>query len=225
MKNRFDLIVFDWDGTLMDSEARIVSCMQRAAADCDMTVPEPETARDAIGLGLNEAIARVFPGIDAKSVGRLADAYRTHWLGDEVAQAVMFEGAVEMVHSLHAEGHLLAVATGKSRRGLDKALLESGLEAFFHMTRCADEAFSKPHPQMLLDILTDLDTPPERALMIGDTEFDVQMAVSARVAVVGVAHGVHSADRLLAAGAKHCFDDLPSLNSWLRSHIATPSMV
>lgn len=223
MNKGYELIVFDWDGTLMDSEARIVKCMQLAATDVGIPMPDAARARDAIGLGLSEAIARVFPTIEPAAIAQLAEAYRSHWLGDEVAQAVMFDGALDMVRSLHTDGYLLAVATGKSRRGLDKSLKESGLDTFFHMTRCADEAFSKPHPQMLLDILTDLDASPWQALMVGDTEYDMQMAKSARVPVVGVGHGVHSAERLLASGASHCFDNLPSLDAWLRSQTITPT--
>ncbi|MDJ0740839.1 MAG: HAD-IA family hydrolase [Gammaproteobacteria bacterium] len=215
MDKRYELVVFDWDGTLMDSEARIVACMQRAAADSGEVVPSVAAARDIIGLGLDEAVRRLFPDCDAHGVAGLVDAYRTHWLGDDVDPAVMFRGADEVVARLHEDGWLLAVATGKSRRGLDKSLDDSGLARFFHATRCADETFSKPHPMMLEEILADLDTPPQRALVVGDTEYDMQMAGNAGVDAVGVAHGVHSAERLLAHGARHCFTDLPALGDWL----------
>lgn len=216
MKRRFPLVVFDWDGTLMDSEARIVACMQRAAGDMDMPIPSDAEARDIIGLGLEQAVTRLFPGAGADDIERLVVTYRQHWLGDDVVASQMFAGSVELVETLHAEGYLLAVATGKSRQGLDKSLVESGLTRFFHVTRCADEAFSKPHPQMLEEILSDLDTPPADAVMIGDTEYDMQMARSAGVAGVGVSHGVHSVERLLANGARACFDDLFQLSRWLR---------
>ena len=215
MNRRFDLIVFDWDGTLMDSEARIVVCMQRAASDIGLPVPSGAATREIIGLGLAEAVQRLFPQADASGVETLVDAYRRHWLGDEVEAAAMFAGARQLLEGLHGAGHLLAVATGKSRRGLDKVLDESGLGNFFHATRCADETFSKPHPQMLEEILTDLDTRPAAALMVGDTEYDMQMARSARVSAVGMAHGVHAVERLLAHGAIHCFDDLYQLSHWL----------
>lgn len=214
---RYELIVFDWDGTLMNSEARIVACMQRAAADIGEAVPPPARARDVIGLGLDTAVARLFPGADAARVGALVDAYRRHWLGDEVEAAVMFDGANALVAELHRRGFLLGVATGKSRRGLDKAIVESGLGEYFHATRCADETFSKPHPQMLEEILTDLDTAPASALVVGDTEYDMQMAASAGVDAVGVTHGVHGAERLLAHGAQRCFADLAQLSVWLMS--------
>ncbi len=215
MKARYELIVFDWDGTLMNSEARIVTCIQRAAADAEVTVPSVETARDIIGLGLDEAVGRLFPDCDAQAVDSIVAAYRRHWLGNEVDEAVMFDGARQLVGELHGEGFLLGVATGKSRRGLDKALLESGLGEFFHATRCADEAFSKPHPQMLEDILTDLDTAAADTLVIGDTEYDMQMARSAGTDAVGVGHGVHSSERLLESGASRCFADLIELSEWL----------
>ena len=218
MKLKYDLVVFDWDGTLMDSEARIVDCMQRAAADVGVTVPGRAEARDIIGLGLEQAVARLFPQADTTRIDEIVDAYRRHWLGDEVEPARMFAGSHEIVADLHDAGSLLAVATGKSRKGLEKSLAESGLGALFHVTRCADETFSKPHPQMLEEILTDLDTAPGRAIMVGDTEYDMQMAANAGVPAVGLTHGVHSAERLLTHGAMQCFDDLFSLAHWLREH-------
>ena len=222
MSKKYELIVFDWDGTLMDSEARIVTCMQRAATDAGFPMPADAAARDIIGLGMQEAVERLFPGADAKGVDALIDAYRGHWLGNRVEAATMFSGARELVSGLRQSGHLLAVATGKSRRGLDQALGETGLGDFFHATRCADETFSKPHPQMLQEILTDLDMSPAAAVVIGDTEYDMQMASSARVDAVGVSHGVHSTERLLAQGALRCFDDLHQLSGWLqRSSISS----
>jgi len=220
MNKKYQLIVFDWDGTLMDSEARIVTCMQRAARDVDMPVPDHAATRDIIGLGLAEAVQRLFPAADARGLEALIGAYRHHWLGDEIQPAAMFAGAHEMVEELHRAGCLLAVATGKSRRGLDKVLEESGLAGFFHASRCADETFSKPHPQMLQEILTDLDTHPAAAVVVGDTEYDMQMARNAGVDALGVAHGVHASDRLLAYGAITCFDDLFGLAAWLRGSVS-----
>ncbi len=221
MSKQYQLIVFDWDGTLMDSEARIVTCMQRAAREAGVPVPSNEQARDVIGLGLSEAIARAFPGSDDTMVERLVEGYRRLWLGETVEPAPMFDGARELVERLHATGKLLAVATGKSRRGLDKALQESGLASFFHATRCADETFSKPHPQMLEEILVDLDTPPGEAIVVGDTEYDMQMAGNARVDAVGLSHGVHATERLLAHGALQCFDNLHELSDWLHQPVLT----
>ena len=220
MNKTYELMVFDWDGTLMDSEARIVTCMQRAAAQAGMPVPGNAAARDVIGLGLTEAVQRLFPDADMPAVTALVEAYRMHWLGDQVVAAPMFAGASELIEGLYDAGVLLAVATGKSRRGLDKALDESGLGRFFHATRCADEAFSKPHPQMLEDILTDLGTAAARAVMFGDTEYEMQMARTAGVAAVAVSHGVHAPARLLANGATACFDDLFQLSDWLHGAVA-----
>jgi phosphoglycolate phosphatase len=216
----YQLIVFDWDGTLMDSAGRIVSCMQRAACDLAIQVPEAGMVREIIGLGLAEAMARLFPELALADQDRLIDAYRGHWLGSELPASPLFPGAADLVEGLHRRGLRLAVATGKSRRGLDASLAETGLAPWFPITRCADETFSKPHPQMLLEILTDWDTHPSAALVVGDTEYDMQMAANAGVAAVGVAHGVHAAERLLAHGALQCFDDLTQLARWLEGRAA-----
>jgi len=199
----------------MDSEARIVACMQHAALDAGWPVPTAAVARDVIGLGLRQAIQRLFPGADRSDEQRLIEGYRTHWMGEGLEPAFLFAGAQQLIHDLHSDGYLLAVATGKSRRGLDKSLVDSGLMDLFHATRCADETFSKPHPQMLEELLTDLNASPAEALMVGDTVYDIQMARSARVDAVGVAHGVHSGDRLLAEGALACLGDLTTLADWL----------
>ena len=215
MSKRYELVVFDWDGTLMDSEARIVSCMQRAAADAGFPIPAPAAARDIIGLGMTEAVGRLFPTADPRSVDDLISAYREHWLGNEVEAETMFGGALDLVSGLYRSGYLLAVATGKSRRGLNKAFAESGLGAFFHASRCADETFSKPHPQMLEEILTDLDISPAAALVIGDTEYDLQMAGNAGVRSVAVGYGAHEPERLAGHGPLTILEDLVDLIGWL----------
>ncbi len=211
----YQLLVFDWDGTLMDSEHRIVTCMQAAARDIGQAVPQHRAVREIIGLGMNEAVERLFPEFGKEQRERFISVYRTHWLGNGVPASSLFPGAREVVEWALANDYLLAVATGKSRLGLDKVLEETGLDDCFHVTRCADEAFSKPHPQMLQDILVDLDTPPDQALVIGDSEYDMQMAANARVDAVGVLHGVHDSERLLASGASHILEDLPELPLWL----------
>lgn len=220
MNRKFELIVFDWDGTLMDSELRIVTCIQHAAGDIGIPIPTGHAAREIIGLGLNEAVQRLFPGADSVEVRALIEAYRSRWLDDQVEPARMFLGARELIEGLYRSGHLLAVATGKGRRGLDKALEETGLGDFFHASRCADEAFSKPHPQMLQDILVELDTQPGAALVVGDTEYDMRMACNAKVPAVGVSHGVHATERLYAHGAMRCFDNLLQLSDWLHEPVA-----
>jgi phosphoglycolate phosphatase len=213
---RYQLVVFDWDGTLMDSEARIVTCIQAAARDVGIAEPSHAAARDIIGLGLDEAIARLFPDEAAKALGALVDRYRHHWLGDTLAPAPLFAGAREVLQQLEQAGYLLAVATGKSRRGLDKVLDETGLRSHFVATRCADEAFSKPHPQMLLDILERVGVGAQDALVVGDTEYDMQMAKNARADAVGVSYGVHTPDRLQRSGAITCLNELPALPRWLK---------
>lgn len=217
----YKLLVFDWDGTLMDSEHRIVTCMQLAASDTGQPVPEDAAARNIIGLGMREAVSALFPQLEGAQVSGIIDAYREHWLGEQIPASSLFPGARTVLRSFADAGYLLAVATGKSRRGLDKVLDETGLGELFHITRCADEAYSKPHPQMLEDILTDLDTSPANALVIGDTEYDMQMAANARVDAVGVVHGVHSRERLLAHGALTVLDHLKELPLWLGSNAPT----
>ncbi len=212
-----ELIVFDWDGTLMDSEARIVACLQQAARDLGHEVPPPERAREVIGLGLHQAVARLFPEADEGEVRRLSDAYRRHFLGDELVRSELFPGARELLEELAGAGYLLAVATGKSRRGLEREFEHTGLGGLFHVTRCADETFSKPHPQMLLEILDYTGQEPDTALVVGDTEFDMQMAANAGVPAVGVAHGVHPPERLREAGALAVLDGLGELEVWLRA--------
>jgi len=212
---KYELIVFDWDGTLMDSEGRIVTCMQRAAADTGFARPEDAEVREIIGLSLEKAVAQLFESADGQSVQQITDAYREHWLGDDVPHSALFPHANEVIETLGQDGYLLAIATGKSRRGLDKVLNECGLGPKFHASRCADEAFSKPHPQMLEEILVDLNTTAERALVIGDTEYDMQMAANARVDALGVSYGVHSGERLLEHGAKRVLHGLDELPAWL----------
>lgn len=210
-----ELIVFDWDGTLMDSEGRIVACLQQAARDLGREVPPAGRAREVIGLGLRQAVARLFPDASDSEVQALSDAYRRHFLADELAHSELFPGARELLEELAEAGRFLAVATGKSRRGLEKELDLTGLRDLFHVTRCADETFSKPNPQMLLEILDYTGREPAQAVVVGDTEFDMQMAANAGTPAVGVGHGVHSADRLLGAGALTVLDDLAALGSWL----------
>ncbi len=212
---KYELIVFDWDGTLMDSESRIVTCMQFAARDIGIPVPDAREARDIIGLGMSEAVHKLFPEYARDRETQIIDAYRHHWLGDEIPESSLFDGARGVVERLAESGYLLAVATGKSRRGLDKTFNETGLGVFFPVSRCADEAHSKPHPQMLEEIITDLDAEAAHTLVIGDTEYDMQMAANAAVDAVGVSHGVHAPERLRDNGALKIFDDLPAFPQWL----------
>ena len=209
------LIVFDWDGTLMDSEARIVACMQGAIADLGMAERSVEQIRNIIGLGLRESVASLFPGLSDQDYQALVTRYRHHFLVGDQTPSPLFEGVVSLLTDLLDKGHFLAVATGKGRQGLDKVLAETGLGQVFHATRCADETFSKPHPQMLLDIMDYLGMYARQTLMIGDTEYDMQMASNAGTDALAVSYGVHSKQRLLDCRPLSCVDTIADLSAWL----------
>ena len=212
----FRLLVFDWDGTLMDSEARIVACMRSAIADVGCA-PLPDAAiRNIIGLGLGEAIAELLPREPERIRVQVGECYRNRFLSGEREPSPLFHGARETLGQLADSGYLLAVATGKSRRGLDRAFDSTGLGTLFHASRCADEAFSKPHPEMLHQIMDQLGARPAETLMIGDTEYDMRMAANAGARGLGVSFGVHAPDRLLRHRALHCVDSLPEIPAWLQ---------
>ncbi len=211
----FELIVFDWDGTLMDSEARIVACIQAAFADLGLAEPTRDAARDIIGLGLEEAMERLLPTASSGLRARLVTGYRHHFLVTDQTASVLFPGARETLEWLAMRGLRLAVATGKSRVGLNKSLAETGMEGVFHATRCADETFSKPNPQMLFELMDELGARPEETLMIGDTEYDLEMARNAGVRSLAVSYGVHSPGRLLLHGPLACLDSLAAIPDWL----------
>lgn len=218
---KYQLIVFDWDGTLMNSEARIVACMQQAARDVGVAVPGRDMAKNVIGLGLAEAVQHLFANEAPAHWPELVEAYRRHFLAGDLAPSPLFDGVREVISGLTEAEVFLAVATGKSRRGLDRVLDETGLGDVFSITRCADETFSKPHPQMLLDIMDHLGLRPQETLMVGDTEYDVQMAANAGVDALGVSYGVHEPERLLAHGALDCLEAIGELPGWLSR---TPAM-
>jgi phosphoglycolate phosphatase len=214
MSRRFDLIVFDWDGTLMDSAACIASALRAACHDLGYAVPSERDARYIIGLGLHDALAHVLPGVDPSAYKNVVERYRHHFLLHD-SGTKLFSGAEEMVHDLHHAGHLLAVATGKSRRGLDRALETTRLMHYFHATRCADEGHSKPDPGMLHWLVEKLGVTHDRTLMIGDTTHDMAMARAAGVARVAVTHGAHEACDLLGYDALACVQNCAELRQWL----------
>lgn len=216
MPKPFKLIVFDWDGTLMDSVAKIANCLRAAAADCGLPDPGEAAARDIIGLGLREAFVALFPQADIGSLDALIARYRQHYLYDDRTEMSLFDGVPAGLDGLRAQGFRLAIATGKARRGLDHVLRLTGTGDFFCATRCADEARSKPHPQMLQDLLRMTDTAPAEALMIGDTCYDMEMAHNAGVARLGVTYGVHPRPRLLPHAPLACVDDFGELCQWFR---------
>lgn len=215
MNRQYDLIVFDWDGTLMDSEAKIVRCMQAAAADVGIADPGADAIRNIIGLGLGEAMQSLFPAELAAGHARLVERYRVHFLELDSTDMPLFPGVAEDLARLNDQGYLLAIATGKARRGLNRVLDETGMRHLFASSRCADEAFSKPHPKMLEDILDETGIEAGRALMVGDTVYDMQMARNAQVAGLAVSYGVHARERLLECGALACLDSFPDVCEWV----------
>lgn len=217
MARCFDLIVFDWDGTLMDSAAAIVAAIQASCRDLDLPVPSDRAARHVIGLGLVDAMRSAVPQLKEADYPRMVERYRHHYLaGDQTLP--LFPGIRELLDELVEAGHALAVATGKSRPGLERAMAHTGLSARFHGSRCADECFSKPHPQMLEELLAEFGVEPRRALMIGDTTHDLQMAANAGVPALGVSYGAHEASALTALTPLGCFDDVAALRQWLQTN-------
>ena len=216
MNRQFDLIIFDWDGTLMDSEAKIVRCMQAAAVD--VGIPDPGTAaiRDIIGLGLKEAMQVLFPEQAPVRRAELVERYRRHFLELNATDMPLFPGVPQGLTQLTQQGYLLAIATGKARRGLNRVLDDTGMSHLFVSSRCADEAFSKPHPKMLEDILDDTGVDAGRALMVGDTVYDMEMARNAKVAGLAVSYGVHARERLLDCGALACLNSFPEVCAWVK---------
>ena len=214
---RYELIIFDWDGTLMDSVPKIVSCMQAAAADAEWGELEVSAIEDIIGLGLPEAIAKLCPGIEPEQAERLRQRYSHHFVHGDTTPMPFFDGVEAQLARLRGRPQQrLAVATGKSRRGLDRVFNETGSGGLFHTSRTADETRSKPHPQMLLEILAELQVPAERAVMVGDTEYDLEMARAIGMDRVGVTYGVHTPARLAASQPVWVAEDVPSLFDWLR---------
>jgi len=216
MNRQFDLIVFDWDGTLMDSEAKIVGCMQAAAADVGIPDPGTEAIRDIIGLGLSEAMQVLFPEEATVRRAEIVERYRRHFLEFDTTETPLFPGVRLGLAQLSTKGYLLAIATGKARRGLNRVLDDTDMRHLFTSSRCADEAFSKPHPKMLEDILDETGIDASRALMVGDTVYDMQMARNAKVAGLAVSYGVHARKRLLDCGALSCVDSFPEVCSWVK---------
>jgi len=219
----YELIVFDWDGTLMDSAAKIVHCFERAFADVDATYPGAEAVRRIIGLGLKEAMAALMPGADASQCLAVTDRYREHFLALDAEAMSLFPGVRDGLKALTERGHLLAIATGKSRRGLDRVLQHTGLGDLFVATRCADEAFSKPHPRMLEDILERTGMTPAQAVMVGDTTYDILMAKAASMAGLAVGYGVHPREELMQHGALACCESFDEVLSWLRPRASATS--
>ena len=214
-RQQFDLIVFDWDGTLMDSTAHIARSIQAACRDLGVPVPADDAARYVIGLGLRDALQIAAPSLDPADYPRLAERYRFHYLIKD-AQTELFAGVRELLAELREQGYLLAVATGKSRVGLNRALDGVRLTRVFDGTRCADETFSKPHPAMLHEPTRELGQDLERTVMIGDTTHDLQMATNAGAAGVAVTYGAHPLDALVKLEPRFVAESVGALGDWLR---------
>lgn len=214
---QFDLIVFDWDGTLFDSTALIVRCIQAACADLGVPVPGEREAAYVIGLGLHDALQQVVPGLPVERYPELGRRYRHHYFAQQ-HELVLFEGSLAMLHALKQRHHWLAVATGKSRRGLDEALRTVQLQGLFDGTRTADETASKPDPRMLLELMREFGVEPERTLMIGDTVHDLQLAANAGAAGVAVSYGAHDPAALRELAPRFIASSVPELHRWLEAH-------
>ncbi|RLA09703.1 MAG: HAD family hydrolase [Gammaproteobacteria bacterium] len=205
-------VVFDWDGTLADSIDTIVHCMQLAATSVGLPLPADNAVRNIIGLGLAEAVAKLFPHTDGELLSATVEAYRQHYLTPGHREVTLFSGVIELLDELDRLGYLLTVATGKSRRGLDHALAESGLTSRFVATRTVDECHSKPHPQMLLELAEYTGVELNEVLMIGDGVMDMQMASNAGVAAVAVSSGAGKHHELLSEGALGCMGSVEMLD-------------
>jgi len=213
---RYALLVFDWDGTIIDSASTIAECIQRAAADLGLQVPTREQASHVIGLGLHDALRHAVPGLPAERVPEFVERYREHFRARE-HEMDLFAGMRELLESLHAQ-KVLGIATGKSRRGLDRSLAATGLKAYFRASRCADETHPKPHPAMLLELMEELDMSAEGALMIGDTSHDLEMARAAGVDALAVTYGAHAEQNLRSCGPRACVGSVQELSQWLTRH-------
>lgn len=214
ISRRFDLIVWDWDGTLANSTGMITEAFVSAAAQVGLPKVPAENVTNIIGLGLKESIFAVYGDIAPELAQRLAQQYSANYYAGE--QAIpLFEGAKNTIIELHRRGYKVAVATGKGRRGLNLALDHCGLGKYFHATRTVDECYSKPHPQMLNELMETFVVTPERTLMIGDTSYDMQMAANAGVPSVAVTFGAQSREQLLAYNCIQMFKQFSDLSAWL----------
>ena len=215
MKTRtFDLIVFDWDGTLFDSTMLIVRCIQGACRDLGVAVPSDDAASYVIGLGLHDALQHAVPGLPSERYPELGKRYRQHYLASQ-HELVLFPGTLDMLQALKARHHLLAIATGKNRRGLDDALAHSQLRSMFDGSRTADETAGKPDPLMLRELMAEFGVPPGRTLMIGDTTHDLLLAANAGTARVAVSYGAHERETFAEHGPLYIAHSTADLHAWL----------
>lgn len=216
-RQHYDLIVFDWDGTIMDSTGLIAECIQLAARDQGLPMPSTEDAKAIIGLGVYESTQRLFPELDNGAQTAFAVAYRRHFVARD-HEAPLYAGIREVLAAIDHPAQFLAVATGKPRVGLERAFAHTGLKSTFHFSRCADEGLPKPHPDMLLKLMDFAAVPPQRTLMIGDTIHDLDLAKNANVAALAVTYGAHPADLLATRPSLAMVDTVSELAAWLNQH-------
>lgn len=216
---RYRAVIFDWDGTVMNSTHTIVACIQGACADLGLPVPEARQASWVIGLSLESALYHAVPTLTADLFGDFQERYRARYLQLD-AQLPLFDGMNELLGSLRAQGILLGVATGKSRAGLDRVLTQQSMHGHFDVTRCADETFSKPHPAMLHEIMDVLSLDPDEVLMVGDTSHDIQMARNANMDGLAVTYGAHDPDTLSKAEPLVMVDSVAQMSKWLSGRLA-----
>ncbi|MFZ5524528.1 MAG: HAD family hydrolase [Pseudomonadota bacterium] len=217
MSKRYDLIVFDWDGTVMDSTGVISGSIQAACRDLGLNVPDDETARHVIGLGLDQALRYAVPDMPDALRPELVARYRHHFLAQD-EKIPLFAGAKETIAELHAAGYWLGVATGKSNAGLSRAMEASSMSSYFHATRTADQTFSKPDPAMLIELMEEFGVSAERTLMVGDTTHDMQMAQNAKVDAVAVGHGAHPPEQLQELNPLALVRDFAELRTWFKTN-------
>jgi phosphoglycolate phosphatase len=213
----YPLIVFDWDGTLFDSTALIVRCIQAAAADLGTAIPSDAQAAYVIGMGLQEALQHAVPTFPRERYAELANRYRHHYFARQ-HELTLFPGTLDMLHALKARGHVLGIATGKSRRGLDEALRSVELQGLFDATRTADETASKPHPLMLHELMAEAGAAAAHTLMIGDTTHDLQLAANAGAAAVAVSFGAHEREAFDVHAPRFVAHSTRELHDWLLAH-------
>ena len=212
----YRLLVFDWDGTIINSASTIAECIRDAAADLGLKVPTREQASHVIGLGLHDALRHAVPDLPGERTAEFVERYRQHFRARE-NEMDLFEGMRELIESLYGRT-ILGIATGKSRRGLDRALEATALKPYFRASRCADETHPKPHPAMLIELMTELDVPAGQALMIGDTSHDLDMARAAGVDALAVTYGAHAEQGLRSCQPRACVASVAELDRWLSRH-------
>lgn len=213
---KYKCLIFDWDGTLIDSADTIVRSLQAAARDMKLVIPSEIEAKNIIGLELSLAIKTLYPTYDDELIGKIRQCYADHFVNyDKEQPAMLFDGVREGLAQLHKAGYQLAIATGKSRRGLERVLPSSGIESLFSATRCADETASKPAPDMAHELMKMLNVKDHQTLMIGDTEFDMEMAQRANIDRVAVSYGAHGIERLVKYQPQLCVDRFHQLLDWL----------